>query len=44
VVHRRTHELARLPDATVTRWRAGDEDAAADLAALELRALGIRPR
>jgi hypothetical protein len=44
VVHRRTHELARLPDATITRWRAGDETAAATLADLELRALGLRPR
>jgi hypothetical protein len=44
VVHRRTHELARLPEATVTRWRAGDEAAAATLADLELRALGLRSR
>jgi hypothetical protein len=44
VVRRRTTELARLPESTVTRWRAGDEDAATALAALELRALGLRPR
>jgi hypothetical protein len=42
VVRRHTRELARLPEATVTRWRAGDERAAADLADLELRALGLR--
>lgn len=44
VVRRPTRELARLPEATVTRWRAGDERAAADLAALELRSLGLRHR
>jgi hypothetical protein len=44
VVRRRTTELARLPESTVTRWRAGDEDAATALAALELRSLGLRPR
>jgi hypothetical protein len=42
VVRRHARELARLPEATVTRWRAGDERAAADLADLELRALGLR--
>ncbi len=42
VVGRPTSELARLPEATVTRWRAGDPEAAAALAALELRALGLR--
>jgi hypothetical protein len=44
VVRRHPRELARLPEATVTRWRAGDEQAAADLADLELRALGLRHR
>jgi hypothetical protein len=44
VVRRSTRELAALPEATVTRWRAGDEDAATALAALELRSLGLRPR
>ena len=42
VVHRPTRELAALPAATVTRWRSGDPEAAAALAALELRALGLR--
>jgi hypothetical protein len=42
VVRRHTRELAALPESTVTRWRAGDEEAAAVLAALELRALGLR--
>ncbi|HEV7655253.1 MAG TPA: hypothetical protein VGP36_11075 [Mycobacteriales bacterium] len=44
VVRRHTRELAALPEATITRWRAGDEDAATALAELELRALGLRPR
>lgn len=44
VVGRPTSELAKLPPSTVTRWRAGDPEAAATLAALELRALGLRPR
>jgi hypothetical protein len=44
VVRRPTHELAALPDATITRWRAGDPDAASTLAALELRALGLKAR
>lgn len=44
VAHRHPHELARLPTSTVVRWRDGDEDAAAVLAALELRALGLRRR
>lgn len=42
VVRRPTHELAALPAATVTRWRAGDPEAAAALADLELRSLGLR--
>jgi hypothetical protein len=44
VVRRHPRELARLPESTVTRWRDGDEDAAAALADLELRALGLRSR
>jgi hypothetical protein len=44
VVRRPTPDLARLPESTITRWRAGDEDAAATLAALELKSLGLRPR
>jgi hypothetical protein len=44
VVRRDTRQLALLPEATVTRWRAGDEDAATALAALELRSLGLRRR
>jgi hypothetical protein len=44
VVRRTTRELAGLPESTITRWRAGDEDAATALAALELRSLGLRPR
>ncbi len=44
LVRRSTTELAALPAATVTRWRAGDPDATAALAELELRALGLRPR
>lgn len=42
VVRRPTGELAALPPSTITRWRAGDPDAAGVLAALELRALGLR--
>lgn len=37
-------ELARIDPAVVQGWRAGDPDAAAALAALELRDLGLRPR
>lgn len=44
VVRQHPRELARLPESTVTRWRAGDQDAATALAALELRSLGLRPR
>jgi hypothetical protein len=44
VVRRPTTDLARLPEATIARWRAGDPDAAALLADLELRALGLRSR
>jgi hypothetical protein len=44
VINRPTTELAALPPATVTRWRAGDPEAARALAALELRAMGLRPR
>jgi hypothetical protein len=44
VVRRTTRELAALPESTVTRWRAGDEDAGTALAALELHALGLRRR
>jgi hypothetical protein len=36
-------ELATLPAATVTRWKAGDPAATAALAELELRSLGLRP-
>jgi hypothetical protein len=36
-------DLARLGPDPVTRWRAGDVEAAAALAALELRRLGLRP-
>lgn len=42
LVRRPTAELAALPAGTVTRWRAGDPAATAALAALELRALGLR--
>lgn len=42
LVRRPTTELAALPAATVTRWRAGDPEATAALAALELRSLGLR--
>lgn len=42
VVLRSTGQLASLPEATITRWRAGDPDAAAALANLELKALGLR--
>ena len=42
LTHRSAAELAALPPATVTRWRAGDPDATAALAELELRALGLR--
>jgi hypothetical protein len=36
-------ELARLGPDPVTRWRSGDADAGRQLAALELRRLGIEP-
>jgi hypothetical protein len=36
-------ELSRLGPDPVTRWRAGDAEAGAALAALELRRLGLRP-
>jgi hypothetical protein len=42
LARRSTVELAALPAATVTRWRAGDPEASAALAALELRSLGLR--
>lgn len=42
VARRSTVELAALPATTVTRWRAGDPEATAVLAALELRSLGLR--
>jgi hypothetical protein len=42
LARRSTVELAALPTATVTSWRAGDPDATAALAALELRSLGLR--
>jgi hypothetical protein len=42
IAHRPAAELATLPAATVTRWRAGDPDATAALAELQLRALGLR--
>jgi len=42
VVNRPTSSLAALPEATVTRWRTGDPEAAEALAALELKALGLR--
>ena len=42
VVRRPTGELAGLPGGTVGRWRNGDPEAAAALAALELHALGLR--
>jgi hypothetical protein len=42
VAHRPVAELAALPAATVTRWRAGDPHATAALADLERRALGLR--
>ena len=44
LARRSTAELAGLPPTTVTRWKAGDPDATAALAELELRALGLRPR
>ena len=44
VVNRPTSALASLPDATISRWRAGDPAAAEALAALELAALGLRAR
>lgn len=44
LVRRPASELAALPAATVTRWRAGDPEATAALAELELRSLGLRPR
>jgi len=44
VVRQHPRDLARLPESTVTRWRAGDQDAATALATLELRSLGLRPR
>jgi hypothetical protein len=42
LARRSTTELAGLPAATVTRWRAGDPQATAVLADLELRSLGLR--
>jgi hypothetical protein len=42
LARRSTTELAGLPAATVTRWRAGDPEATAVLADLELRSLGLR--
>jgi hypothetical protein len=42
LARRSTVELAALPAGTVTRWRAGDPDATAALAGLELRSLGLR--
>jgi hypothetical protein len=42
LAHRSAVELAALPAGTVTRWRAGDPDATAALAGLELRSLGLR--
>ncbi len=44
LVRRPAAELAALPEATVTRWRAGDPAATAALAELELRSLGLRAR
>lgn len=44
LARRSTTELAGLPAATVTRWRAGDPEATAVLADLELRSLGLRAR
>ena len=41
LARRSTVELAALPAGTVTRWRAGDPEATAALAGLELRALGL---
>lgn len=40
--HRPLHELARLGDDPVGRWRRGEPGAAEALAALELRAQGLR--
>jgi hypothetical protein len=42
VVRLPTTTLAALPTGTITAWRAGDPDAAATLAALELKTLGLR--
>ena len=44
VAHRGLAQLAGLPTGTVRGWRTGDPEAAAVLAALELRALGLRAR
>jgi len=41
--HRPLHELARLGADPVGRWRRGEPGAAEALAALELRAHGLRP-
>ena len=42
LARRSTTELAALPAGTATRWRAGDPEATAALADLELRSLGLR--
>jgi hypothetical protein len=42
LARRSTVELAALPAGTVARWRAGDPDATAALAGLELRSVGLR--
>lgn len=42
VVNRPTTTLATLPEGTITAWRSGDPAAAATLAALELKTLGLQ--
>jgi hypothetical protein len=42
VVNRPTTALAALPDSTITAWRTGDPAATRTLAALELKALGLK--
>jgi hypothetical protein len=44
LARRATSELATLPAGTVAGWKAGDPEASAALAALELRSLGLRGR